>query len=219
VADAIRGQAADVCIVRYPARHQEWFRDLVRQLDEVLLADTLVYWSHQAVSTPSSGVTAVQAEESPVDLGTVDDLVQRIFAGYGNHYAANRIFPARLVLDGYREWAASSARDGDAVVLDVAGQPAALATLASTNDVCEVLLAGVVPEHQGGGHYARLLADVERRARSAGNERLVISTQGHNVNVQKAWVRAGFEPAECFLTLHVMRRGAAPLSGRSSLRG
>lgn len=81
----------------------------------------------------------------------------------------------------------------------------ALATLADDDDRTEILLAGVVSRARGRGLYAHLLAAVEGRALARGAREVVISTQGHNTGVQRAWARYGFEPALTFLTVHLVR--------------
>ena len=58
---------------------------------------------------------------------------------------------------------------------------------------------------QGRGIYAHLLAEVERRAAERGAAEVVISTQGHNVRVQRVWARYGFEPVHAMLTVHLVR--------------
>ncbi len=80
-------------------------------------------------------------------------------------------------------------------------------------DFVEILLAGLVPEARRRGWYGLLLAEVGRVASGAGSARVVISTQGANVSVQRAWVRAGFAPFASVTTAHAVRRGLLP--GRS----
>ncbi|MER5646560.1 GNAT family N-acetyltransferase [Streptosporangium sp. NPDC002524] len=81
----------------------------------------------------------------------------------------------------------------------------ALATLADDDERTEILLAGVASRARGRGLYAHLLAAVEGRALARGAREVVISTQGHNTGVQRAWARYGFEPALTFLTVHLVR--------------
>lgn len=69
----------------------------------------------------------------------------------------------------------------------------------------EILLAGVVPHAQGRGMYPHLLAAMEDWALDEGAEAVVISTQGHNTRVQRAWSRYGFEPVHSLVTAHLVR--------------
>lgn len=80
-----------------------------------------------------------------------------------------------------------------------------LATLEEDGPRTEILLAGVVSGSQGRGLYAHLLRAVEDRALARGAAEVVISTQGHNTRVQRAWARYGFEPVQTFLTVHLVR--------------
>jgi ribosomal protein S18 acetylase RimI-like enzyme len=81
----------------------------------------------------------------------------------------------------------------------------ALATLSEDDGATEILLAGVVSRARGQGLYAHLLAAVEERTLARGGREVVISTQGHNTGVQRAWARYGFEPVHTFLTVHLVR--------------
>lgn len=203
----IEKQAADVCIVRYPARNQTWFSAILGCRGDVVLADTLVYWSLDVGSgrapKPSSDVVTAGG----VDPKVIDDLVTEVFSRYANHYAANPLFSQELVLEGYRDWVRRSAESGHMTSLWVDADIAGFATHEDTSGVREILLAGVTPRHQARGLYAHLIAGEEAGAAGSGAELLVISTQGHNTNVQRAWARYGFEPVEAFLTVHVTRRG------------
>ena len=85
----------------------------------------------------------------------------------------------------------------------------ALATVDQQQSWTEIELAGVVPAEQGRGRYGHLLAAVEDASTS---KRLVISTQGHNTGVQRAWARYGFEPVHTLLTVHLVTPGLLPMN-------
>lgn len=205
VVAAVADIAAEVTIVRYPAANTSWFAELMRD-HEVLLADSLVYWrlpvSSASAPTPPGNLTTNSTPKPEL----VDRLVDDIFAGYRSHYSANPRFDAELALAGYREWARRSAAEGGAVVLLEGTSQVGLATTEVDRGVLEILLAGVVPERQGQGLYAQLLAAVEQHAATRGATGVVISTQVHNTNVQRAWARYGFEPMASLVTVHVMPR-------------
>jgi ribosomal protein S18 acetylase RimI-like enzyme len=207
VVDEIEKQAADVCILRYPARHQTWFAEFARMPHEVLLADSLVYWSLRPGSGNRPARQANTAVREGVGEENLDDLVAEVFSGYRNHYAANPAFPTHLALAGYQDWAGRSLDRGDLLSLWMDDEVVGFATHELSDGVAEILLAGVAGRHQGQGLYAHLLAGEEALAIESGAESLVISTQGHNTKVQRTWARYGFEPVESFLTVHVMRRG------------
>ncbi|TCN39198.1 hypothetical protein EV644_107167 [Kribbella orskensis] len=201
---AVDKSTADVVILRYPAREVSWFAALASGPRTALLADSLVYWSLPVGKgrrpAPLAGFAAML--EPAVDDDLVDDLVGDIFGDYGNHYCANPLFARTQALAGYQEWARRSVEDQGAVVLRGPDRRVlALATVDQQRSWTEIELAGVVPAEQGRGRYGHLLAAVEDAATS---RRLVISTQGHNTGVQRAWARYGFEPIHTLLTVHLV---------------
>ncbi|MFC0627682.1 GNAT family N-acetyltransferase [Kribbella deserti] len=208
VLGAVKASQADVVVLRYPAREVEWFAELAAMPERrAILADSLVYW-RLAVGTgsrpePLSGFrTGVEHE---IDDVLVDDLVGDIFGDYGNHYCANPLFDRAAALAGYQEWARRSIATAGAVTLRGPDHRVlGLATVDHQKPVTEIELAGVVPAEQGRGRYGHLLAAVEDAAAAAGSTRLVISTQGHNTGVQRAWARYGFEPVHSLLTVHLV---------------
>jgi len=205
---AVDASTADVVMLRYPSREVAWFAELAALPSRTaLLADSLVYW-RLPVGTgrrpePLSGFRA--GVEKEIDDALVDDLVGDIFGDYGNHYCANPLFDRAAALAGYQEWARRSIAASGAVTLRGPDHRVlALATVDHQAPVTEIELAGVVPSEQGRGRYAHLLAAVEDAAAAAGSTRLVISTQGHNTGVQRAWARYGFEPVHTLLTVHLV---------------
>jgi ribosomal protein S18 acetylase RimI-like enzyme len=203
----VRGSAADVVVLRYPADRVGWFAALAGDGRVALMADSLVYWRLKVGSgrRPEPAPSLRTAVDRDVEPATVDALVADMFAAYGNHYLANPLFDPALALAGYQQWARRSVADVGAVVVRDADQLLGLATLEHTPGRTEILLAGVVSAAQGRGIYAHLLAEVERQAAERGAAELVISTQGHNVRVQRAWARYGFEPVHALLTVHLVR--------------
>lgn len=201
---AVSGSDADVVILRYPAREIGWFASLAVGVRTALLADSLSYWTLRVGSgrRPSPLAGYRSAVETDLDAALVDSVVADIFGSYGNHYAANPLFSAASALAGYQEWARRSiAADGAVTVRGPDDRVIGLATV-EQGPVTEIQLAGVVPAEQGRGRYGHLLAAVED---IAGSDRLVISTQGHNTGVQRAWARYGFEPVHTLLTVHLVR--------------
>lgn len=132
----------------------------------------------------------------------MDDLVGDVFGDAGNHFCANPLFERSLALVGYQEWARRTIADQSAVVLRGPDRRVlALAAIDQQRSWTEIQLAGVVPAEQGRGRYGHLLAAVEDATTS---RRLVVSTQGHNTGVQRAWARYGFEPVHTLLTVHLV---------------
>jgi GNAT superfamily N-acetyltransferase len=205
VLTAVAESAADVVILRYPARKVRWFAALASSGRVAILADSLCYWSlgtgggRRPAPLPDYRVGV----ESDLDGSVVDALVADIFGDYGNHYSANPLFDPALALTGYQEWARRSISGHGAVtVRGPHDRLVGLATIDQGPPVTEIQLAGVVSSEQGRGRYAHLLAAVEDTATT---DRLVISTQCHNTGVQRAWARYGFEPVHSLLTVHLVK--------------
>ncbi len=205
----VRGSTADVVVLRYPADRVGWFAALAGDGRVALLADSLVYWRLRvgAGRGPAPAANLRTAVDRDVEPETVDALVADMFAAYGNHYLANPLFDPALALAGYQQWARRSVAEAGAVVVRDEDRLLGLATVEQTAERTEILLAGVVSAAQGRGIYGHLLAEVERQAAERAAAEVVISTQGHNVRVQRAWARYGFEPVHALLTVHLVRPG------------
>lgn len=227
--------AADIVVVRYPSEAMCVPASLQLPGHDVLAAGALMYWeSHVSPDDAMNGAREVPrlvvrpASDSPRSgqrdstRDVVTSIVTDSFANYGNHYSANPLLDQQAALDGYVEWALQSLSRpaADVQVLWVEEAPVGLATVQSdmSGRDLEILLAGLVPSAQGKGWYGHLLAAVQREGARRGVERVVISTQGHNVHAQRAWSRAGFLPFASTETLHVVRSEllAAHLDVRTS---
>jgi GNAT superfamily N-acetyltransferase len=205
--DAMRKASyADLFIVRYPADRVEWAFSLSRSLQPsaVFHADTLMYWKLDVGDGHGKPTTTGLAVNTTPDPNGVGELVGRAFSDYANHYAANPLLDRASALDGYREWAMVSSLGGNSLTIAQNGTAIAVATFEESDGCMEILLAGVDPAWQGRGVYSNLLWAVERRSLELGVHTLVISTQAHNVRVQRSWVRHGFTPMAAFNTVHVI---------------
>lgn len=211
---------ADIVVVRYASSATRVAADILLPDRDLLAAGSLTYWEFRLggdppIEAPRGKTLTVHhaggRRQGSVMREVVTSIVTDSFTGYGNHYSANPLLGTHAALDGYVEWASQSLKRPaqDVLVLYDGKEPVGLATLQSDSsgrDV-EILLAGLVSAAQGKGWYAHLLAAVRREASSRGARRVVISTQGHNVKVQRAWAREGFFPFDSIDTLHSVRAG------------
>ena len=219
----------DLVICRWPGERIEFAAAAVRSSRLLLPADMLGYWEIPAIELGRTGgasnasVSVRRADRAtPETAAVLRTIISDSFAGYGNHYAANPCLDDGLALEGYVEWAQRLlAETPENVVLMWSGdQPIGVATVSHDGDDMEIELAGLVAQHQGKGLYGALLAAVGRHAVSAGCARVIISTQTHNVRVQRAWARAGMKPFATVATVHAMtldfwarRSGGTPPTG------
>ncbi|MBD2757923.1 hypothetical protein IEE94_00135 [Yimella sp. cx-573] len=219
LAAALAAAPHDLLVVRWPA-HQVALAATVAATGRIVLpADVLTYWEVDAQELATADLP--QADSLRVDSGDnhqaagrewVKAVVRSSFEEYGNHYSANPALDRQLALEGYLEWAVSSfeAQPQDALFLLDGSDPIGVATLSQDTGRgdLEVLLAGLVPGAQGRGAYSYLLRAVGVQALRRGLSRVIISTQAHNVRVQRAWVRSGLRPFAAVTTAHAIRPGS-----------
>lgn len=210
----IDASAADVIVARWPSP-STWVPPMLsRSVRQVLPASGLVYWALDTdaahdVPAPQPGATLRDvsgAGGDPVVAAALAGVVADAFTGYLTHYSYNPLFPAADVLAGYQEWAVSTAVDpaGIALLLEVDGAPAGMATARRVGDDVDILLAGIAGAYQGRGLYPLLLDRVREIAAGAGAARVVISTQTSNVRVQSVWSRLGWRPYRTLETAHLV---------------
>jgi hypothetical protein len=224
LAAALAAADEDVLVVRYPAQAVGLGAVVAGSGRTIIPAGALTYWSAdtEEITAKSPGpvgsdldVVAVSDLPGSVDdFGrAIDDVIADSFVGYGNHYAANPLLDPAAALAGYQDWARRSLTAArDTIVLRDAGTPVGIATcVASVDDTAhlEVMLAGLVRAAQGRGWYALLLVGCAAEARRRDLSRLIISTQVHNVRVQRAWARLGLLPFAAVETVHAVRAGLA----------
>ena len=218
LAKELAESTADLVVVRWPSEQVALAATVAASGRIVLAADVLMYWemSAQALSEvvlPESDGLRVEPGSAHLADGQrgVEEVVRASFAAYGNHYSANPALDPGLALAGYLEWASKSfsANPDDAIFLLQGTEPIGVATLEqdSAGHDLEVLLAGLVPGAQGRGDYAHLLRAVGAEALRRDRARVVISTQAHNVRVQRAWARLGFRPFAAVTTAHAIKPG------------
>lgn len=202
VAAEVASSTARTIVLRYPARAVALARSLPATGRAVHPAGTLLYWeasTDDAVGDPA--VRELVADDAEAALAVIADS----FGGYVNHYAANPLIAPDAVTDGYREWAATTLASAGSRVfgIDVDDVLAGVATV-EAGDPWDILLAGMATGFQGRGLYPRLVRGVLAAAAADGRPRVVISTQSHNIAVQRAWARLGFVPMSAIETVHLV---------------
>jgi ribosomal protein S18 acetylase RimI-like enzyme len=181
---------------------------------KILIADVLVYWEAPpdrvlALTAPpvASGLSVTPACATGEHASrTVEDIVRDSFRQYGSHYVANPDIDPAAALDGYVEWVDNTLarRPEDVLLLREDERAVGLAAVvvgAEGHDL-EIELAGLRSADQGRGWYAALLHACAAEATSRGCHRLIISTQVHNIRVQRAWTRVGLAPFAALSTAH-----------------
>ena len=210
---AVNGSSEDLVIARWPGELTGMGAIAARSSRRVIPADMLTYWEVPAGALADSGGDGLPegyqihlpGEPSAAVEEAISTVVEDSFRGYGNHYTANPDLDPELALAGYLEWAVGAFhRDPHNVVLLLEGdEPRGVATLTQDDEDLEIELAGMVGGAQGRGLYGHLLAAIGQEALRRGRPRVIISTQAHNVRVQRAWVRAGMKPFATTTTVHL----------------
>ena len=227
---ALDARPEQVLIVRYDAARLALGGVLAGCARAVVPAGALTYWQAAlplpgSDRTPDAALAVAAADQLHADsreaaADVIREVVRDSFRGYGNHYTANPLFDDDAALDGYEEWALRTLADdpGQVLVLTRDGRPVGVATLETAADHVEILLAGLTTDAQGQGWYGTLLAACADVALARGLVRLVISTQVHNIRVQRAGARAGLRPFAAIETVHLvapalLNAGSAPPTG------
>jgi hypothetical protein len=194
-------------IVRISTEHINLVQEMER--NDFMLTDTLVYFRNKKIEKTlinlPDGYSWRLANLNDAD--EVEILATQTFVGYKGHYHADQNLAKKDCDLVYSSWAANSCKNkilADAVILILKGQEiAAFATLKKVEDyMCEGVLFGVAPNHQGKNLYSSLMDLAQQWALNNSFCQMSVSTQITNLAVQKVWCRQGFEPHKSFYTLH-----------------
>lgn len=200
----------DVAIIRTPGDGQEAASQFERMGFPFLHADVLVYYdldltAYSPRPPRNQDLEFVLCHEGL--KGELAGLVREIFSGYRNHYNANPFLPSDKILEGFQEWAVDFGAGGApgrcAWLVRRDGAWVAFATCSFAGDTCEGVLYGVRPDHAGGGLYSDLIRFTQAHFKAEGYALMKVSTQIHNIAVQKVWGREGFALSKCYHTWHL----------------
>ena len=199
----------DVTFVRYPSIHADLAFGLQHPDLVSWQADTLMYFEidRKVEANFDSKVEINRLEANSAT--SISDLVDDIFHGYTNHYAASPLFKSVDVGRAYTDWAIRTVGHEDRVVYSACRGVNAVVGIAvvdsSATDWDEILLAGITPDARREGNYTAMLSLVVNESIKSG-KRAVISSQASNLGVIRAWVRLGMLPTLSINTLHVVKR-------------
>lgn len=202
-----RDYGVRLLIARVPTTDIEVVQQLERQ--GAFLTDTLLYYTRKTLRQADAGLPDGYRARlaTAADAAAVEALAGLTFTGYAGHYHADPRLPRAVSDLVYSDWAANSCRNpavADAVwLIEHDGQLAAFATIKDRGaPLCEGVLFGVHPDHQGRGLYQALMQLAQDWAGQHGFGAMTVSTQVLNLAVQKVWCRLGFEPSGSYYTFH-----------------
>jgi RimJ/RimL family protein N-acetyltransferase len=210
LAAEIEHERVDVAIVRLPARALASVQGLVAHGFAPIVADTLVAYGGEpaAIAPRAADARLVLREATPDDAPKLARMACTIFADYVSHYRANPLFAADRILDGYAEWAARHAAGGDgsaACLVEWDGRLAGFSgyRIDRARSTASAVLNGILPEERGQGIYGAMLRAMLSAFADAGLARFEISTQVHNLVVQRVWAECGLALERASNTVHV----------------
>jgi len=201
--EQIRSNRVDLAICRVPAICLSGLPELEMPY---LVGDILV---HYALDLRARGPAILRfpdleaVEATPADMGRVRALIRETFAGYVNHYSANPTLDRDAVLEGQVEWGTGFLENPSLLLFSRKGEVVAWLAFAELYPEVKPILGGVCPAARGSGFYL----DTIRYAINSALERrckvMHVSTQIHNLAVQKAWVDEGMRMWKAEVTFHV----------------
>jgi RimJ/RimL family protein N-acetyltransferase len=218
IARAIEHARVDVLILRIPAGQIGDIASLIGQGLAPIVADTLVYYDTDLpIAAATHEASATLRCATPDDAARLAGMAREIFADYVSHYSANPLFDPEQTLDGYAEWAARHVEaDGDSgawlVERDGAIVGFSCYSIDRASGVGTGVLNGILPRARGRGAYRAMLHAMLSEFARMQLWRFEISTQVHNIAVQRVWTSLGLRVRRAANTVHV---NALRESGRS----
>lgn len=207
----IRESSAVIKIVRFPSECLPLFRNLTNIPGRLIPAGALMYWEYAAGNqvplVPGDNTEVLTSPANSQQLDAVMAVVKDSFDGYVNHYSVNPLIPAGIISDGYMEWARGTISNPSSLVFTMRNDDnkvVGAAVISVVDGIWEIELASIARAAQRRGYYLRLISRVLTEAHDRGAARVVISTQSHNIAVQRAWVRLGFSPILSIDTVHII---------------
>ena len=116
------------------------------------------------------------------------------------------------VADAYADWAVRALGQAECDVTEwrgADGDAEGIAVARRVDDTVEILLAGMRPAFRGMGAYPAFFTATVNNAFAQGASRVVISTQDHNVQVQRIWGRCGLTPTLAVTVAHLVAEPSA----------
>lgn len=203
---------ADVAILRIPAHALALVHELGETGLQPVIADTLVHYSvaldrNAASSLCNPSLRLKLARDGDADA--IATMARIIFANYVSHYHANPLFDANAIADGYAEWAARCVPQNDegysASIIELAGTAVGFSCIriCAATQQAHGVLNGVMPAARRSGVYRDMLRATLAQLTGAGIARFLISTQVHNVVVQRVWADEGLRLERAENTVHL----------------
>lgn len=216
----LAGSPFDVVILRYPARHLDWFAELEAALPEhVVLFGEAITASRIGLPTARGHDAARQTMrfviEQRIGDELVAELVQATFGEHRPHYAANPLLPDFSAPEAYGEWITSLGDNPRARVIVWYGagrdEPDGFAAVESYETpegvtVGEMHIFGTRPGQRRLDEGMAGFFQVERTLTELGATACFTMVQAHNLDAATGLLHVGYRPVLVANTVHVVRR-------------
>ena len=173
--------------------------------------DGLTYWIYENSTkrntrqkTELENYILLNITNSTINVAT--NTTKEIFSDYPNYFNRNPVLPKIEIVDAYCEWRTESVQleNNSALICYEGNRAIGIILYKVSNEVIEILLAGINPENRKKGKYLRMMEKFIYEYSEGKN--IVISTHISNINVQKSWVNLNFKPHLSIERFHVSRK-------------
>jgi hypothetical protein len=177
----------------------------------ILPIDGLTYWIYKnsikiytRQNTEQDNYTLFNLTKSTIDIAK--NITKEIFSDYPNYFNRNPFLPKIEIVDAYCEWLTDAVKlkNNSSLICYEDNKPIGIILYEASNDVIEILLAGINPANRKKGKYLRMMEKFINEYSEGKN--IVISTHISNINVQKSWVNLNFKPHLYVERFHVSRK-------------
>lgn len=207
--EAMRQQRVDTLIMRLPIDQASTLACLHDVGLTPIFGDVQVHYdvalSEFTATDDRPGFELMPIEAA--DALKLHNLAKEVFNDYSSHYSANPLLPRSSISDGYADWAVRHIGIAETPVWfvydngDLVGFTACKVDAASGS--VRGVLNGILPAARGRGCYSAMLHKMLKLFSKAGMRTFMITTQVHNIAVQRAWASAGLKLRGVDCTVHI----------------
>ena len=200
-------QNIEIAIVRLPVESINVLQQIQKNNIHCILADTLLYYTVQPKVTEFEtkyGMNIIVSQDYHSEI--LNHLVLDIFSNYKNHYSSNVLLNTQLLAPGYFQWIENICNSnlGKCWLLKYKEQYVGFIVCKFIDNVCEIILNGVLPTFANRGIYTFGLKHVINYCAHNHYRSILVSTQIDNFKVQQIWQNINFKLSHGFYTLHLL---------------
>ena len=221
---AIKMDSPDIAIVRIPTDQAFLIKKFHHFCDDVILADCLTGYKRDNIklgkANPIRNKNFSLEEATDSDISLLDELTEKIFYDYRNHYSSNPLFNQHKLTDAFKEWTrsyVSSDSQKNCLIAYLDNDVCGYATVRIDENESEGILYGVLPEFRGKGVYRDIIRSSLDYFIQMGSPKTIVSTQIDNKAVQRVWSTEGFHLNKTLYTIHLNMMGSIKKEDRNAI--